>query len=54
VGGSKMDNRATPPDEPKLGPRMPQVWPLVIAALIVGYFFPHSRQFFGKSNCFLQ
>jgi len=36
-----MDNRATPPDEPKFGPRMQQVWPLMVAALFIGYLlFP--------------
>ncbi|WP_366141769.1 ATP-dependent metallopeptidase FtsH/Yme1/Tma family protein, partial [uncultured Boseongicola sp.] len=41
MGGSKMDRQATPPDEPKLGPRMQQVWPLMVAALFVGYLlFP--------------
>jgi len=49
-----MGNDVTPPDAPPPGSRILQVWPLMVAALIVGYFFPHSRQFFGKSNCFLQ
>ncbi len=46
-----MENNAQPPDKQKFGPLMQQVWPLVVAVLVLGYFlFPLSGDPFTNST----